>query len=965
MASTRHTSISRKRSSRAVVGQTSCPPLSERRYRSKTPQPPGAAAANCNPNGNKKKRILQYRARKDSGSQQETEEELSDYVRATTPQPHIFTMQRSNSNSNNESIRTFSPMPMDNSMFTFVKTEFEPNMARIPMTHNQLPPPPSHSSKDEFNTTRIHHIAKPSRAIASARPRTSMTPEFGALLSPKQMEAKILSHYDEKETKATTKERKQKRKSKSKSKPKPFNDEDEFMEDSEVAAKALAYHRLFRNHEESEVDKIRFKCDELDWNLNTLQSNTDKDIRQITAKIHRVEHDMATQNELFLDGRRSCIVDSLESSIGAVMRNVESIKDALQTLDLRMSIINQRQHDIFKHIEQTKHLLKTNDSDKPLVLNALEDKVSSRRASLQSMSQMLRLQCTQSMSNSNSNSLILPAYDDNEDILHPQSVTNKKLMGHIRPDLLSAQDGVAIERTLTSIVEEHKHHHHKHVRSSIASGLSDHILSQIASETMLIHSDSEEEKEEEPKRKYSESYSLNVSASHVKNALTQIQEKQRTDSVSYDMSKESNVTYEREISRNDMDPLGLKDRRQTQQMLSPVHDDGDDNDDDSVSQLSIDSMSDLSQQDTFVVDGDTLQKALETQAQEEHKQQMIQLMNVNFVLQIVPNTFARISDYVMNECAPSYLLTIRNSTTSHDLFFKTSKIYSCKSNKSLILFKTQHQNTDDDDDDAIFTIDSSDNSDDHLAPMEDMSFGDNNIKKGIRYAGYFVYEAYPFPNLDKERQPSTLITPNYTHNPITPHLKPHTVLNAIDEKHKYDAPDLQFTELRLGAMSPSTVNKYRRQSLSTSSRRTSVVRRMSTEPSVTSLLDRALDEEHNNANYPWNDDLDDLIDVVIGFDVQLSVGDPELNSFKCYVQFSDYAQPTHYHTQLANRKLLKSFCNGGSDGLHLSHNELVATININHKHSIHPQIVADIGYSNNAMTNKPTMLKEPETFDID
>eukprot|EP01084_Bolivina_argentea_P073102 132679_1 len=180
----------------------------------------------------KKKRILQYRARKDSGSQQEIEEELPDYVRATTPQPHLFTIQRSNSNSNNEAIRRFSPMPMDNSMFTFVKTEFEPNMARIPMIHNQLPPPHSHSSKDEFNTNRIHQIAKPPRAIASARARTdsnqssaSMTPEFGALLSPKQMEAKILSHYDDskerrtdwkskmsflskiKETKATTKKK--------------------------------------------------------------------------------------------------------------------------------------------------------------------------------------------------------------------------------------------------------------------------------------------------------------------------------------------------------------------------------------------------------------------------------------------------------------------------------------------------------------------------------------------------------------------------------------------------------------------------------------------------------------------------------------------------------------------------------------------------------------------------------------
>ena len=31
---------------------------------------------------------------------------------------------------------------------------------------------------------------------------------------------------------------------------------------------------------------------------------------------------------------------------------------------------------------------------------------------------------------------ILPTYDDNEDILNPYSATKKKLLGHIRPELL-------------------------------------------------------------------------------------------------------------------------------------------------------------------------------------------------------------------------------------------------------------------------------------------------------------------------------------------------------------------------------------------------------------------------------------------------------------------------------------------------------------------------------------------------
>eukprot|EP00483_Globobulimina_turgida_P006350 UN06360 len=174
-------------------------------------------------------------------------------------------------------------------------------------------------------------------------------------------------------------------------------------------------------------------------------------------------------------------------------------------------------------------------------------------------------------------------------------------------------------------------------------------------------------------------------------------------------------------------------------------------------------------------------------------------------------------------------------------------------------------------------------------------------------------------------------------------------------------------------MSPSTVNKYRRQSLSTTSRRTSLQfmspKKGNTismnEHSVTSLLGRALDEEHNGNNYPWNDDLDDLIDIVIGYDIELSIGDPQLNSFKCYIQFSEYAQPTYYQSELGNLSLLKAFCNGGSDGLQLSHNELVTKININSKCTVHPEIVFNIAYS---QLHKSHIVNQPsnhETLDID
>ena len=1145
----------------------------------------------------------------------------------------------------------------------------------------------------------------------------------------------------------------------------------EFMDDREVANKSFAYDRSLRkqrppncnrsdddldfgNNEQYQrmMDKMSFKCDQLDWNLNALQTNTDKDIRQITAKMHRVEHDMKTQNELLNrshrkngHGRRNSIFNSLESSIGAVMRNVDSIKDALQTLDLRMSIINQRQHDIFKHIDETKEILenaKATQSDRDdsksggrdtsaLVLNALdkESLINSRRASLQSMSEMLRIQSTRSMSRQEeieeNNPLILPTYDDNEDILSHKSPTKKKLMGHIRPELLleaqksvkeqsgrpkilpppdqrnmskpgdqsyviqkdkshditlsqlsSAGSGeyrIAIERTVTtpiygigpqlqglhgiqndiltlenitstssqsnknnnnnnnplgllppnqnennlipsrdlmklhSIVEKEddgtsteselslerntapisvppmgsdeeddgkqpeakkqtslsrrsakNKKQQKHTRSSIDSGLSDGVIDKIRSETVLIHSDSEElqkiakdldlEQEDDEKameynatpggkdedeekhyilnkenrrknkkrrtthkrsmneetslnnidmktlevplpgtnkdkpkvsnsRKYSESYSINIHQQHHQNTTTQAgtqllpfrkrktprqkepsifdsvagRDRGRAGSMSYDAIA-PNVKYEREVSRsdgnsglmNDLDPLSFKNQQQIdknrnasiQPLLPPVTDSDHENEEED------DSMSELSEDNgTFIIHGDTLKKEMDKEklkeqqkqfeqeqskkSDEQHtpkqkrrkskksKHKMISLMNCQFILENVPSQFTIVNDFILKELTqkPSYLLTICNNTTSHDLFFKTSEIFQCKSKALRFFRESNDDNNENKDNDDIIIIDENNDSDDHLAPMEDMTFGDVNIKKGVHYCGYFVFEAYPFitnltDNSDgRSRQASTVITPGPKNNPITPQLKIHANLNAIDEKqraiHKQQDYN-QFSELKLGSMSPSTVNKYRRQSISSnaSSRRTSLQflspkkgitlsdrvnvnsnsnnnnnhqhhNNQTYEPSVTSLLGRALDEEQNDGNgLPWNDEFDDLIDIIVGYDIVLSVGDAELNSFKCFIQFNQYQQPLFYQNKLYNLNALDTFCNGGGNGIQCRggiNNQLLLKCNINDKNSMHPQIQFNIGYchkSDEELSNT-THTTNPETFDID
>jgi len=126
-------------------------------------------------------------------------------------------------------------------------------------------------------------------------------------------------------------------------------------------------------------------------------------------------------------------------------------------------------------------------------------------------------------------------------------------------------------------------------------------------------------------------------------------------------------------------------------------------------------------------------------------------------------------------------------------------------------------------------------------------------------------------------------------------------------------------------------------------------------------------EHNNNYNtnaFPWNDDLDDLVDIIIGWDIELSLGDVELNAFQCYLQFNQYSQPSYYHKKLNDIKLLKEFANGGSDGLQLLslHNQLAAKVTINDKDSIHPQIVFNIAYKE----HQPRQSRSnQDTFDID
>ena len=467
----------------------------------------------------------------------------------------------------------------------------------------------------------------------------------------------------------------------------------------------------------------------------------------------------------------------------------------------------------------------------------------------------------------------------------------------------------------------------------------------------------------------------------------------------------------------------------------------DESEEDSVSELEADSMSELSaDHGTFIIHGDTLKNGLdaerlkEEQRKEEERQKeqnsnaskpkvptksednrtekytenrtqkptkrksssrkLISLMNSTFILQIVPDSFPIINSFITQQLTqkPSYILTICNNTTSHDLFFKTSFVYNSRS-KHLRYFKESQEREDMVDTNGVVVIDD-EGSDDHLAPMEEMTFGDIHVKKGFVYGGYFVFEAYPFLDMAQSdaygtlsRQAPTVITP---HNPVTPQkLVTNATLNAIDENNK--SPDValfggfQCPELQLGAMNPSTVNKYRRQSLSSnSSRRTSLVDRTNNVPSpkkgrnenemsVTSLLGKALDEEQESvANLPWNDGLDDLIDVVIGYEVKLSVGDAELNEFRCFMRFNDYRQPLYYQNEFKGVNDLKDKCHGGSDGLQCVggiDDKLQGKVAINDPHTVHPQIVFNIGYSISGDDREPSRgsrrLSSHELVDID
>jgi len=196
-------------------------------------------------------------------------------------------------------------------------------------------------------------------------------------------------------------------------------------------------------------------------------------------------------------------------------------------------------------------------------------------------------------------------------------------------------------------------------------------------------------------------------------------------------------------------------------------------------------------------------------------------------------------------------------------------------------------------------------------------------------------------------------------------------LNAISEQHRiqFDVQEQPFCELKLGTVSPSTINKYRRQSISstattTTTRHARAQKSSCAEPSVTWLLGRALDEEQKaTTDLPWNDGLDDLIDIVLGWDVQLSVGDAELNAFRMFLQFHEYAQPSFYQSQLDGFEALQSFCHGGGDELQCrggANNQLVAKVNINEKCSAHPQIVFNVAYSQECLSNRSR-----STLDID
>lgn len=175
--SKRNANLSTKRS-----GSRSLHPDAQRAYRSKTPQPghrskprkyASAGSKRHSQNTKNSKRLLSYRARNDSNSEKQIEDDLPDYIRATTPQPHIFNSasQRSHSQYHDEmdddipSIPSFAPNTQNgtNCMYNFVKTEFEPDLRYDP----------SRRGSDSRSTTFNAAALPPIPIISTLQPQQS------------------------------------------------------------------------------------------------------------------------------------------------------------------------------------------------------------------------------------------------------------------------------------------------------------------------------------------------------------------------------------------------------------------------------------------------------------------------------------------------------------------------------------------------------------------------------------------------------------------------------------------------------------------------------------------------------------------------------------------------------------------------------------------------------------------------
>merc|ERR1712087_127436 len=130
----------------------------------------------------------------------------------------------------------------------------------------------------------------------------------------------------------------------------------------------------------------------------------------------------------------------------------------------------------------------------------------------------------------------------------------------------------------------------------------------------------------------------------------------------------------------------------------------------------------------------------------------------------------------------------------------------------------------------------------------------------------------------------------------------------------------------------------------------------------TSMLGHALDEE---AQLQQEEDTSqDLFDVVLGWEVVLSVGDAQLNVFRAFLHFNDYQEPKYYTDLFRNMDTLKDVCHGGGPGLQCAGglgDRSVAKMSVERAHSVQPQIVFNIG---RAMQELEAAGSTP-TMDID